>query len=358
MKNILLLLIMTLSFGVQSQNTESYQQKALKFEEALLQKIDQDGAGLSVIITHKDQVIFENYYGYANIEKKEKLNANHVLGIASMSKQFLGMATLFLVDEGNIDLDKDIKEYLPNLAIGDRKIKIRQLLSHTSGLPELTQNDEFMNNIATKHSVKEIIDIGLKGPYRSEVGERYIYCNTGYTIATALIEQVSGMDFASYLKKKIFVPLQMSHAYSCDYNQDADNAVQRYSPDSVGYKKAQVMHFSNLIGGGAIVTNVQDMSKWCMALLSGKNLPPNYQKIWEPNMLNSGESFSYGLGMGSSTFQNRTFYYHPGMGDGMNSVDLIFPEEEISITVIRNVFPPKLSSNDVAFLAAEYLFKE
>lgn len=76
--------------------------------------------------------------GYANFDKKEILNSNHVLGIASMSKQFLGMATLILENEGKIDLNKDIKEYLPDLPIGDKKIQIKQLLSHTSGLPEIT----------------------------------------------------------------------------------------------------------------------------------------------------------------------------------------------------------------------------
>jgi len=358
MKNLIAVFYLIITTSALAQNANNFQERLIKYETELSKKLLTDDAGVSLIITHEDQIIYEKYLGYANLGKKEMLDSHHVLGIASISKQFLGMATLILANEGKIDLDKDIKEYLPDLPIDNRKIQIKQLLSHTSGLPELTQNNEFMSNISEKHTVTQIINIGLKGEYRSNPGEKFIYCNTGYSIMTALIEKQSGMGYSDYLKEKIFNPLNMNNTYSCDYNQDASNAVQRYFLDSTGYHSATIMHFSNLIGGGGVVSNVQDMAKWGMALISGKNLPINYREIWKPVLLNSGESTDYGLGMGVSTHKGRTFYYHPGMGDGMNSVNLIFPEEKITITVIRNVFPPNVSSNEIALLAADYIFED
>ncbi|MFC0876984.1 serine hydrolase domain-containing protein [Saccharicrinis sp. FJH2] len=357
-KPFITVLFLILATIVQAQDENHFQERLIKLDTALCQRIRESDAGASIIITHKAQIIFEKYLGYANFEKEEKLNSDHVLGIASMSKQFLGMATLILANEGKIDLDREIKDYLPDLPLDNRHIKIKQLLSHTSGLPELTQSDEFMSKISEKHTVNEIINIGLKGKYRSEPGEKYMYCNTGYTIMTALIEQQSGMNFSDFLNEKIFVPLAMNHTYSCDYNHDATNAVQRYSLDSTGYHHANIMHFSNLIGGGGMVSNVRDMAQWNMALVSGRSLPPNYTDIWKPVLLNSGESTGYGLGMGVSSYKGRTFYYHPGMGDGMNAINLIFPSEEITITVIRNVFPPRVSSNEIALLAADFLFED
>jgi CubicO group peptidase (beta-lactamase class C family) len=277
------------------------------------------------------------------------------MGIASMSKQFLGMAILILEQDGKLKLDENIGMYFPDLPIADRKISIKQLLSHTSGLPELTQNEEFMSKIDQPHTVNQIIELAFKSEFRSEVGEKFMYCNTGYTIAVALIEKLSGMKYADFLKRNIFEPLNMKNTCSCDYQQDATLAVQRYEPDSLSFKKAIDMHFSNLIGGGAIISNVQDMAKWCMALLSGKNLPENYQKLWEPVLLNSGESTEYGLGLGISDYEGIKFYYHPGMGSGMNSIDLIFPDQNISISVIRNISTPKVPSKDIALLAAKYL---
>jgi D-alanyl-D-alanine carboxypeptidase len=357
-KIVTLGLVLILASSLFGQNDRLFKESLTRFDQELTSRMAEDQAGASIIITCKNDVLYEKYLGFANFETGEKLTRDHVMGIASMSKQFLGMATLILADQGKIDLENDIKVYLPDLPTGDTKINLKQLLSHTSGLPELTQNEEFMAQIAEKHTVEQIINMGLRGQFRSEPGEKYIYCNTGYTVMTAVVEKLSGLHFSSFLQENIFDKLEMGNTYSCDYYRDATNAVPRYSQDSSGYHPARKMHFSNLIGGGGIVSNVRDMAKWNMALLSGNHLPPNYQELWNPVLLNSGESTGYGLGMGVSTFKGRVFYYHPGMGDGMNAVNLIFPAEEITITVIRNVFPPQVSSNEIALLAAEYLLDE
>ncbi len=358
MKRIaLIFLLCSLSIAVFAQSREIFENRLGQLEKDLSQMLPDSEPGASVIITHDNKVIFDKYYGLANLESGQKLNSGHVLGIASMSKQFTGMAVLFLVQEGKLKLDDDINQYFPELPLSGRKISVKQLLSHTSGLPELTQNDEFMNSIDQAHTVDQVIDLAFKGEFRGEPGEKYIYCNTGYTIIVALIEKLSKMDYAAFLKKKIFQPLKMKDTYACDFRNDAVNAVQRYLSDSAGFRKARIMHFSNLIGGGGVISNSRDMAKWEMALLSGKKLPQNYQKIWEPILLNSGKSTDYGLGLGISDFDGRKFYYHPGMGDGMNSIDLIFPDYDLTITVIRNVSKPKHSSNNISLLAAKYLLQ-
>ncbi|MDA3904789.1 MAG: serine hydrolase [Bacteroidales bacterium] len=335
--------------------SETINKKGLtEFHSDLVAMITDNEPGAEVIITHSNEIIFEEYYGLANVNTGEKLNAEHVMGIASMSKQFTGMAILFLVDEEKLRLKDDISDYFPDLPLQGRKINIKQLLSHISGLPELTQNNEFMDAINHPHTIEQIIEMAFKGEFRSETGEKFLYCNTGYTIATALIEKLSGMKYAEFLKERIFDPLKMENTYACDFENDAISAVQRHTTDSISYQKAIEMHFSNLIGGGGIISNASDMAKWGMALLSGEKLPKNYQKLWEPILLNSGESIEYGLGMGISDFEGKRFYYHPGMGSGMNSINLIFPNYDLTITVIRNISKPKHSSLEIALLAAKY----
>jgi CubicO group peptidase (beta-lactamase class C family) len=348
---------MFLVFYISGIYAQTLDEKLLEIDIQLNEKAKIDSAGLAVIITLHDTVIYERYFGYSNFENKTKLKSDDVLGIASMSKQFLGMATLILVNEDKLDLKANIDQYMPEIEIAIRNIKIEQLLSHTSGIPELTQNEEFMTNISKPHTVSEIIEIGLTGDYRSQPGEKFIYCNTGYTIMAALIEKLSGKSYSEFLQENIFDPLEMSNTYSCDFDKDADNIVQRYYYDSTGYHDATVMHFSNLIGGGGIVSNVQDMAKWNMALLSGEKLPDNYEQLWESILLKSGESTGYGLGIGNNEHNGHRFYYHPGMGDGMNSVNLIFPDDDITITVIRNVHPPMVTSVEIALLIADNLLE-
>lgn len=347
-----------LTFAVPASAEDPYDEKILQLADTLSAMLSNAEPGASVIVTHGDEIIFEEYYGLADVEKSERLGPDHVIGIASMTKQFTGMAILFLVEEGKLALEDDIREYFPDLPVGDRKITIRQLLSHTSGMPELTQNENFMNTIDRARTIEQIIDLAFEGDFRSEAGEKYIYCNTGFTIAAALIEKLSGMKYSAFLDEKIFRPLEMENTFACDFERDADGAVQRYISGPDGYGKAIVMHFSNLIGGGSIISNSRDIAKWTMALLSGKNLPGNYEKLWDQTLLSSGEPIGYGLGMGISETKGKTFYYHPGMGDGMNSIDLIFPDDDVTVNVIRNDSDPKHTSREIALLAAAYLFTQ
>lgn len=358
MKKLLVLLFLISLVVVTYAQSSLYFSGIERFERDLSQKLTDDEPGTAILITEGNDILYEKYFGMANVEKGEKLHSGHVMGIASMSKQFTGMAVLCLVQEGKLNLDDEISDHLSGLPLGNRKITIRRLLSHTSGLPELTQNDEFMNQIGEAHTVSQIIELGLKGDFRSEPGERYVYCNTAYTLVVALIEKLSGMNYADFLKERLFTPLQMSDTYAGDFKHDAVNAVSRYVADSIGYKNDITLHFSNLIGGGSIISNARDIAKWNMALLSGTNLPANYEQLWEPVLLNSGESTNYGLGMGISEFNGEPFYYHPGMGSGMNSINLIFPERKVTITVIRNISSPSVSSKDIALLAINYLFDE
>ena len=339
-----------------AQNDPPYAEGLRLLDTFLSQAISEHEPGLSVCITHQDQIKFEKYYGCADLERNLKLSASDVMGIASVSKQFTGMACLILVEEEKLHLDDLITDHLPGLAIGERNITVRQLLSHTSGLPELTQNETFMQAIEEPHTIEEIIEMGLAGEFRDDPGNRWQYCNTGYTILSALIEKLSGDSYSGFLQENLFKPLGMAHSFSCDYHQDATAAVPRYFPDSVGFQPATTMHFSNLIGGGAIISNVRDMSLWSRALLSGVNLPENYQQLFEPTLLNSGESIGYGLGIGQNEHHGKLFYYHPGMGDGMNSVNVLFPDEKITINVIRNISKPSLTSIEVVTMAADLLF--
>ena len=171
--------------------------------------------GAAILINYQGKTIFEEYYGMAHVSTLESLGPKHQMGIASMSKQFEGMAVLKLVEQGKLSLNDDISLYLPDLPIEERKISIAQLLSHTSGLPELTKDSAFMEHLDQKRSVDELIELAFSQNLRSEPGEKYEYCNTGYTIMVKVIEKVSGMKYAKFLDKNFFKPLQMDHTYSC-----------------------------------------------------------------------------------------------------------------------------------------------
>jgi CubicO group peptidase (beta-lactamase class C family) len=323
----------------------------------LKENIKDTDPGAAILIKQDGETVYENYRGMANRQKGEKLTSKTTMGIASMSKQFEGMAVLILVNQGKLSLDDYINTYLKDLPIDNRKITIKQLLTHVSGLPEITQNEKFMNSLDKPRSVDEILSIALKDTMRHEVGEKYMYCNTGYTIIVKLIEQITGQSYHDFLAENILNPLGMKNTYSCDKNHNALDIASRYKQDSTGFHDAVKVHFSNLIGGGGIISNVRDMGIWADALLSGIGLPKNYKEMWNTTILNNGNDTQYGLGMGTSKADGDLFYYHPGQGSGMNAINLIFPESNISITVIRNVSKPKTSSAEIALYAYSQLKK-
>lgn len=356
MKNIAIsFLFWLIVYSGSSQLDQTTQQNIQKIEEELSIKLNDNEPGAAIIITQGDQILLEKYYGLANLEKQEKLAAQNRMGIASMSKQFTAMAVLILEEEGKLNIHDDIKKYFPDLPIGNRSISIQQLLSHSSGLPELTQSKIFMDSIEKPHTVKQIIEMGFTGEWRSEPGIKYQYCNTGFTIIVQLIEKLSGQSLRDFLEERVFLPLQMNDTYVGDFTHNATDITALYRLDSTGFVIANPMHFSNPIGGGSMVSTASDMSKWAMALINGNHLPKNYHELFEPVPLNNGETYGYGLGMGISDLNGKVFYYHPGMGFGMNSLNLIFPEDKLSITVIRNMEKPPFSSNDIALMAAEIL---
>jgi len=311
--------------------------------------------GAAVVATKNGKIVFHGYYGLADLENKRKVNAGDLFCIASLSKHFTGVAVLVLAEDGKLKLDDEITKYFPKLPVGERKITIRRLLSHTSGLPELTQIDSFMSEIDEPHSPEQIIGFMTQGEFRSEPGEKFIYNNTGYTITVALIEKLSGMTYAQFLRKKIFKKLSMNSTFAADIKNPGNNAVKRYEKDETGYKPAQKLHLSNLIGGGSIITNIEDMALWGNTLITGKYMPNNLSNLWKPILLSNGESTDYGLGLGISEFKNHKICYHPGQGDGMDSFGLLFSDKKIYVAVMRNMSKPVSSSRYIAFRVAEYV---
>ncbi len=314
----------------------------------LRERLAEDEPGTSILVTRRGEIVLEFYCGLADLATGERLTAGHRMGIASMSKQFTGMAILFLCDAGKVTLDDAIIDYFPDLPAAAAGVTIRQALSHTSGFPELTQNSQFMTDIGQPHTVAQILDYGFSGPFRSLPGEKFLYNNTGYTLAVALVERLTGMGFAQFINERILAPLGMIDTYVCDYSHDAIDAVPRYEPTEYGFKPAIAMHFSNLIGGGSMVSTVRDLAKWGNALLTGKGLPFNYVELWRPNQLANGESTAYGLGLGVDELDGVPYTYHPGQGSGMDAINAIFPSYELTINIVRNLSSPRHPAKEIS----------
>jgi len=246
-------------------------------------------------VVRNGKVIHVRAIGDANLETISPAKRETLYEIGSMTKQFTAAGILKLVDEGKVNLDDPISKYLRDLPEGWKKLTIRQCLSHTAGL-----KDHLVSFSALRTEPVRASDIYAKlGPLKLdfEPGTAWSYSNTGYVVATEIIESVSGETYGKFLKTKVFDPLGMKHTTVSDPDRMIPNRVRGYQLTANGYRNAPVINPTLASGAGNLLSTVDDLARWEAALETGKILKPETMKAFlEPVNLTSGRSSGYSLG--------------------------------------------------------------
>jgi CubicO group peptidase (beta-lactamase class C family) len=262
------------------------------------------------LIAEKGKVIYSKSFGYANEEKKEKLNENTIFELASCSKQFTAMAIMILKEKGKLNLDDEIIKYIPQLS-NYKGITIRHLVNHTGGLPDYM---EIMDSIYDKSKIatnKDIIEIFNKHNPKIlfEPNTKYEYSNTGYALLASIIEKASGLTFAEFLNKSIFKPLKMKNTFvytrrfspkkidNYAFGYVYSDSLKKYVlPDEVTETK-MVIWLDGIVGDGCVNSNVNDLLIWDRALYTNKLLSETGMKeLFEVATLNDNSKTKYGFG--------------------------------------------------------------
>lgn len=203
MKKIFLILLVLIANNLLAQKTQKL--------DSLIQKLSSNKEfNGNVLIAEKGKVIYKNSFGLANETSKEKLNENSIFELASVSKQFTAFAIVILKEKGKLKYEDKIGEILPQLSFY-KNITVRNLLNHTSGLPDYMKIldslliDETWNDGTKIATNKDILDVyeKYKPSLLFEPNEKWEYSNTGYAILASIIEKVSGKSYAEFLKSEI-----------------------------------------------------------------------------------------------------------------------------------------------------------
>ena len=260
-----------------------------------------------IVIAEKGKTIFQKAYGYRDIETGVQLKVDDVFELASVSKQFTAMIVMLLEQEGKLKYDDPVEKYL---SIPYKGITIRNLLNHTSGLPdyqEIMDKHWDKSKAAGNNDILEYLN--KYAPSALFVpGEKYDYSNTGYVILASIAEKACGEDFSMMLRKRIFSRLKMTHT---DIRTIADK--KKLSNLAYGhmlvngskeYKKADSFPSSNYTiwlgnreGPGRISSTAEDLLKWDRALYDRSFLTPAMiSEAFKPAVLNDGKLSQYGFG--------------------------------------------------------------
>ena len=190
---------------------------------------DNDSPGAVLLISKKGETIFRKAYGKSNMELNIPNKPENVFRIASMSKQFTAISILKLAQEGKLNLQNDIRKYLPSYNSHGRIITIENLLYQTSGIPSYTELKNYEPKRTIAQTKKDLLNSFMNDSLLFEPGTDWSYSNSNYTVAGLIVEDVSGLSLAEYYQKNIFAPLGMLN--TCLENDDSiiPNKVNGYT---------------------------------------------------------------------------------------------------------------------------------
>lgn len=296
-----------------------------------------DEPGASVLVYRNDEVLLKKAYGLANFETKEPITPEHLFCIGSITKQFTAMAILMLEEQGKLSINDPIHKYLPDYPHSDKRITIENLLTHTSGMVDVFEVNQWYEFWNKDLNPQEFVDIFKNEPLLSEPGTTYHYSNFGYAILGLIIEKLSGKTYTDFVSENIFKPLGMTNSYILKSSDSNSKATIGYNKTKGGIEKTGLINYSHLFAAGSIWTCPADMLKWYLWLSEKrKEKDPKIEKMLTQYTLADGLLSNNGYGM-----MLYNVYDHPAAGNnggmlGFTNYTLWLYNEDIVVILLSN----------------------
>ena len=314
---------------------------------------------ISFLVAKDGQIIYENYVGFGDIEKKTPITSETPIHIASVSKVLTATAILKLVNAGKLGLNQKVNTVLKGFPYP--LITVKNLLSHRSGM----RNYAYFTNekgIWDKHKImsnQDVLNIMINKKITLEykTDSRFGYCNTNYAILGLIIEKITGKKYSDAMKSMIFHPLGMTNTFAYDYAKDKNVITPSYRGNG---QKIAFDYLDAIYGDKNIFSTPQDLLKFDMARNTEYFLSPElrYQIYQGFSNEHKGQK-NYGLGIRMINWETgQNFYFHNGWWHGNMSSYVTLKKENVTIIALTN----KNSKNvyrvrNLAPLFGDYPFK-
>ena len=293
--------------------------------------------GASVGVMRHNEVIFARGYGYADLDNKVEATEHTVYQVGSITKQFTALSIMILVEQGKVNLNDIMLDYLPNYPQRDHKVTIDQLLNHTSGIKSYTDIEKFWEISERDLSREEIVDLFSSEPVEFSPCENFQYNNSGYYLLGLIIENVSGMRYADFLKANVWQPLKMFDTHYLGKIKNVKNIATGYDQEDNEFVGARPLGMDNPFSGGSLGSSVLDLLKWQTALNENKLISrQSYNKMIEPGLLTGGKHTTYGYGFFMSNLNGHRKIEHGGTINGFRAQLSTYPDDDLTVTVLCN----------------------
>ena len=286
----------------------------------------------SVLVAEHGAILLNKGYGYRNAADKAVNDEHTIFQLGSITKQFTAAIILKLQQEKKLSVSDKLSKYFPNYPKGD-SITIEQLLTHTSGIYNYTNDEKFMANEVTKPATREKIMAMFKDkPLDFSPGTNWSYSNSGYSLLGYIIEAVTKKPYEQAVRKYIFTPLQMTHSgFDFTHLKSNEKATGYFKLDDKVTQPAPIVDSTVSFSAGAIYSTTGDLYRWHTGLEQNKILSKAQQeKAYTPVKNN------YGYGWGIDSVEGKRRVGHGGGIHGFVTNIARVPEDDVCIVLLSN----------------------
>lgn len=286
----------------------------------------------SVLVAKGGKLLINKGYGFRNVADKVPNTEQSIFQLGSITKQFTAALILKLQEERKLDVTDKISKYFPAFPKGD-SITIQQLLTHTSGISNYTNDAKFMTNEITKHkSREEMMALFKDKPLDFSPGTGWNYSNSGYAMLGYIIEKASGMSYTAAVRKYIFTPLHMTQSgFDFAGLSDANKTTGYFKVDKTNAVPAPIVDSTVSFSAGAIYATTGDLYLWHQALEQNKILSKVEQEKAYTAVKNN-----YGYGWVIDSINDKRRVGHGGGIHGFITNESRVPEDDIDIVLLSN----------------------
>lgn len=329
-------------------------QKQIAKIDSLFARWDKTNSpGCAVGIIKDGAFILQKGYGMANLELGVAITPYTVFDIGSTSKQFTATAIILLQQQGKLSLEDNVKKHIPELPDYGKPITIRHLLNHTSGLRDYNALLSFAGyqdeQVTTTQNALDII-VRQKA-LNFTTGEDWDYSNTGFFLASVIVERVSGQTMKNFCEQYIFGPLGMKNTFFLDnHTTIVPYRATAYASGDAGGFQINMANWEQT-GDGAVQTNINDLLLWDRNFynpkIGGNELITLLTTV---GSLSNGEKINYGLGLFKDDFMGLSLIHHGGAWAGYRAELIRVPSENFSVICLSNLasFDPSGKAREIA----------
>lgn len=294
-------------------------------------------AGIAVAVSRGGKVVYQNGFGFADVERKIPVKADTRFPVGSITKPITCLAIQQLADAGRVDTAVATARYLPGLAAPARDVAIRHLLDHTSGIENYIEMKDFPYRKPTGLSRDDMTAFFAAKPLRFTPGEKFSYSNSNTYLLGLVVEAVGGVPYDAYVKRNIFARFGMKRSDFAAAPEGEGNRALGYQSRDGAFAPATRYDWLVPFSAGAAVSTAPDLLRFADGLFGQKTAPSVRERLLAHGTLGDGSRNSYTQGcLVEGNLGGVRRFSHAGAIYGFSAHFAHYPDQKLSVAVVTN----------------------